>query len=196
MKNPIPPHRQHECNKRKTRQHPENMRNLVPMRQLHLRLNEPTPLLHLLPAPAVHRCQLVRTRRRLALGVVALVGGEAAVLDIVLDEVFFFLPAGAQPAVEGFRGGEGDGGDGEAAPEHVDGFGGAALEVGGAEGEDVLAVGAAAEEGGINTNKRIKKIIFFEDLRYSLVGNGAVVDPVNGSCELLQTVLESCTARK
>lgn len=113
------------------------------MRQLHFRLNKPTPLLHLLPAAPVHR-RLIPIHCWLALGIVALIGGEATVLDIVLDEIFFLLPAVTQPAVKGWRGSEGDRGHGEAAPEHIDGFGGAALEVGGAKGEDVLAVGAAA----------------------------------------------------
>ena len=112
------------------------MRNLIPMRQPNLRLNKPAPLFHLLPRMPV-RC-------RLALGIMAVVSGEAPVLDIVLDEEFFFLPAVTEPEVEFFVVEDRDRGGGEAAPVHVNGFRGAALEVGGAEGEDVLAVAAAA----------------------------------------------------
>ena len=60
-----------------------------------------------------------------------------------------------QPGVELFGGSEGDGGDCEAAPVHVDGRG-VAVYVGGAEGVDVLAVLAVSGEGFNAGEKKIR----------------------------------------
>ena len=56
------------------------------------------------------------------------------------EQDLLLVPALHQPRVKGFGGGERDVGEAEAAPVHVDRGLGVAFKVGGAEGEDVLAV--------------------------------------------------------
>lgn len=80
-----------------------------------------------------------------------------------------------QPGVEVFEGGEGDVGDFEAAPVHVDGRG-VAVDVGGAEGVDVLAVLAVSVEGfnagvfGKEGGKRARGLRRDGNLRYAIIG--------------------------
>ena len=66
---------------------------------------------------------------------------------MVLENVIFLQPLLLQPGVEVLEGREGNGGEFEAAPVHVDGRG-VAVDVGGAEGVDVLAV-LAVSVGGL-----------------------------------------------
>ena len=103
----------------------------------------------------------------------AVVGGEAAVANIMLDQGLLLMPAVAQPALKSVMVFERDARHGEPTPVHIDGLRGPALDVGVTEGEDVLTVGAAGD---------------------ALVRNGAVVEPVDGAVQLLQAVLEACAA--
>ena len=64
------------------------------------------------------------------------------------QQSLLLVPPRHQPGVEVFQRREGDVGDFEAPPVHVDGGLRVPFEVGGAEGEDVLAVLAFAVGGG------------------------------------------------
>ena len=67
---------------------------------------------------------------------------------MLFQQRLLLVPPLQQPGVEVVGSRERDVGDVEAAPVHVDGGLGVALEVGGAEGEDVLAVLSFSVAGG------------------------------------------------
>ena len=72
-----------------------------------------------------------------------IIGGKPTITSKVFKQIVLFSPTLENPFVE-FSRGFGDVFDGEAAPVHIYGLWGAALEVDRAEGEDVLAILAAS----------------------------------------------------
>lgn len=99
-----------------------------PLKPLH------RPNLGLDPPRALERLPTIHIRR------LAIICRETLIFNKVLQEVVLLAPAGEDPVAEEFFVVEGDVDDAEAAPVHVYGFRGPALEVGGSDCEEVLAV--------------------------------------------------------
>lgn len=75
-------------------------------------------------------------------------GRKSTCLRVVLQDVIFLKPLLLQPGVKFFKGCEGDVGNFEAAPVHVDGRR-VAVDVGGAEGVHILSVLSISAEGSM-----------------------------------------------
>ncbi len=75
-------------------------------------------------------------------------GRKSTGLRVVLENVIFLKPLFLQPGIKFFEGCEGDVGNFEAAPVHVNGRG-VTVNVGGAEGVYVLSVLSISAEGSM-----------------------------------------------